>query len=225
VLVIILHFTGRLFRNRYGKVQGWLTTTGLIIYILACMIMAAGTFSGRFRFKTERYEVRIGGLHPDLEGLRIVHISDLHLASYYHHAHKLAEAVDIINSEEPDLILNTVTSSHSAGGKQQARYYPLGFASRLGSFAVAGNTRLRDLSSHYSEAERANNVLLINRFTEASGYTMLNDENIIIRKDSAKIMLAGVTTLGRFPDIHYGDVDRPLKVQKTPICFTAGSRP
>ncbi len=212
LLLILLHFTGRFFRNRYGKVQGWLTTAGIIIYLLACVIMAAGTFSGRFRYVTERYEVTVGGLHPDLEGLRIVLISDLHLASYYHHPHKLAEAVEIINNEEPDLILNT-GDFVTFGWREYDRHDTILSASRsrLGNFAVAGNHDFGTYHPYYSEAERANNVLQINRFAEASGYSMLNNENVIVRKDSARIMLAGVITLGRFPDIVHGDVNKALE--------------
>ena len=212
ILLIILHFTGRFFRNRYGQVQGWLTTSGIIIYVLACFIMATGTFSGRFRYITERYEVKVRDLHPDLEGLRIVLISDLHLASYYHHPHKLAEAVEIINSEEPDLILNT-GDFVTFGWREYDRHDTILCASqsRLGNFAVAGNHDFGTYHPNFSEAERANNVLLINRKAEASGYTMLNDKNVPVRKDSAIIMLAGVTTLGRHPDIRYGDIDRALK--------------
>ncbi len=211
-LLIILHFTGRLLRNRYGRVQGWLTTYGMIIYLLACVIMMAGTLSGRFRFKTERYEVTIKGLHPDLEGLRIVLISDLHLASFYHHPYKLAEAVEIINSEDPDLILNT--GDFVTFGWREADSFDTILSasrSRLGNFAVAGNHDFGTYHPYFSEAERANNVLLINRFAMASGYRMLNDENVIVRKDSARIMLAGVTTVGRFPDIVHGDLSKALK--------------
>ncbi len=212
MLLIILHFTGRFFRSRFRIVQGWLTTSGILIYILAVVIMTAGTFAGRFRFKTERYEVIVNGLHPDLEGLKIVLISDLHLASYYHHPHKLAEAVGIINNEDPDLILNT-GDFVTFGWREYDRHDTILSASRsrLGNFAVAGNHDFGTYHPCYSEAERANNVLHINRLAGASGYTMLNDENVIVRKDSARIMVAGVTTLGRFPDILYGDTDRALE--------------
>jgi len=44
----------------------------------------------------------------------------------------------------------------------------------------------------------------------SSGYKVLNDEHDIIDYKGAKIGLAGVTTMGRYPNIIHGDLDKAL---------------
>ena len=55
---------------------------------------------GRFNFKTENITIKIKGLEPDLEGLKIVQISDLHLTTFYHHQDLLEEVMMQINRTE-----------------------------------------------------------------------------------------------------------------------------
>ncbi len=211
ILIIFLHFTGTFFRRRTGRELRWITTTGLVVSVIIFLIIAEGTIFGRFNFRTEEYEVRIDGLKKELDGLKIVQISDLHLASFSHHREKLKNVMETINREDPDLIINTGDFVSYGWREFDRNDTILSVAkSRLGNFAVLGNHDFGTYHPHFSEAERNNNVLLISQLVRASGYTLLNDEHTYVMSGEAKIALIGVNTMGSFPDIIYGDLDKAL---------------
>ena len=107
VILDILHFTGKLIKIKNGDHIRWLTNIGLIVMIIVLIIIGLSTFYGRFNFKTEEVTINIKGLNSDLDGLRIVQISDMHLPCFYNHKKLLQNVMYDINSMKPDLLLNT----------------------------------------------------------------------------------------------------------------------
>jgi predicted MPP superfamily phosphohydrolase len=211
ILLILFHFTGKAIRIRRGGYVNWLTNTGLTIAIIIFLVISSGTFYGRFNFRVENVEIKIKDLNKDLEGIRIVQISDMHLSSFYNHGKLLGEIIDEVNRLKPDLILNTgdfVTfgwrefdSSDTILSKARSLY---------GNFAVMGNHDFGTYHPFFTEADRSDNVLLINNMIRSSGYTLLNDTNTVVRIKGAKIGLIGIITKGRHPDIVHGDLRKAL---------------
>ena len=209
ILLIIFHFSGWLARRKMGGHIRILTNSGLLISILIFLVIAAGTIRGRFNFKTENLTVKIKGLKPDLEGLKIVQISDLHLTSFYHHQEVLEKVMARINELDPDLLINTgdfitigwreFSGSDTILTKSKAKY---------GNFAVMGNHDFGTYHPYFTEADRDNNVLLMNKFISSSGYKVLNNEFRIVNIGESKIALIGVTTKGSFPGIIHGDLNK-----------------
>src|SRR5665647_2816627 len=107
IILIVFHFSGWLARKKTGGHIRILTNSGLLISILIFLVSAEGTIKGRYNFKTENFTVKIKGLKPDLIGLKIVQISDLHLTSFYHHQELLEKVMIKINELNPDLLINT----------------------------------------------------------------------------------------------------------------------
>ena len=73
-----------------------------------------GTTAGRLRYRVVPVEVPITDLPPTLDGLRIVHVSDLHIGDFMPRT-ALRRAVDLINTVQPDLAVLTgdlITSAH-----------------------------------------------------------------------------------------------------------------
>lgn len=211
VIIIVFHFSGRLIRVKKGGHLRWLTNAGLIIMIVIFTIVAAGTLVGRFNFKTEFVTINIKGLHKDLDGLKIVQLSDMHLAGFYNHYEVLQQVMEQVNSYKPDLILNTgdfVTFGWREFDDcdtilRKAR-------SRYGNFAAMGNHDFGTYHPDFTEADRANNVLLLNKMVKASGYKVLNDENSVVEIGKAKIGLIGIITKGHHPDIFHGNLDSAI---------------
>ena len=207
VIIVIFHFSGMFFRKKSSGHNRKLTNTGFSIAAVIFTVTALGTFIGRFNFKTERVDVTIEGLHEDLHGLKIVHISDLHLVSFYHHQETLEEVMNEISRLNPDLILNT-GDFINVGWREFGRVDTIlnKAMSRYGNFAVLGNHDFGTYNPHFTDADRRNNVLLINRFVSLSGYEVLNDEHIMLDIGDSKLALIGVGTMGSFPDIIHHDV-------------------
>lgn len=206
-LLCLFHFTGKLLKiMKKGHVRG-LTSAGLTISGMILLIITLGVFAGRFNFRTEEVTIEIGGLPEDLSGLRIVHISDLHLAGFYRHREKIEAVVGEINSLNPDLIVNT--GDFISYGWREFNGFDTILSkarSRYGSFGILGN---HDMGTYYPEStqeERKTIAQKVNELAEASGYIMLNDENVILSIKDSEIALIGVETSGRHPDIIHGDL-------------------
>jgi predicted MPP superfamily phosphohydrolase len=184
----------------------------LIIASTVFLAVLAGTFFGRFNFRKEEIVVNIKGLHPDLCGLKIVHISDLHLSSFFHHSDKLAGLMKEINELEPDLLINT-GDFVTIGWREFDRFDTIlkSVKGSYGSFAVLGNHDFGTYHPYYSDADRDNNIVMMNNLISASGYKVLNDESILIEIGKAKVSLTGIITKGRFPDIISGDLTKAIR--------------
>jgi len=211
IILIILHFSGKLVKIKYGGHKKWLTNAGIIIMVFMLSVIGLGTFSGRFNFKTEAITVNIKGLNQDLNGLRIVQLSDLHLAGFYHHRHVLENMMEEINLLKPDLILNTGDFVSYGWREFNGNDTILSKAkSNFGNFAVLGNHDFGTYHPFFTEADRRNNVLIMNQLIKSSGYEVLNDEFTTIDIGHSKIALIGITTLGRHPDILHGDLGKAI---------------
>jgi len=162
-IMIVFHYTGRLVRLKTGDHIGWVTNTGISLMVAIFLIVAAGTLHGRFNFKTEEVTIAIKGLNKDLDGLKIVQLSDMHLSGFYHHKKVLQEVMEKVNTFHPDLILNT-GDFVSYGWREFDRNDTIlsKAKSRYGNFAVLGNHDFGTYDPDFSEADRENNVLLIN---------------------------------------------------------------
>ena len=210
-ILIILHFSGKLSGIKHGGHKRWLTNTGLAFMVLMLSIIGLGTLYGRFNFKTEAITIKIKGLNQDLNGLKIVQLSDLHLSGFYHHAHKLANVIEEVNSYDPDLVLNTgdfVNYGWREFGKNDTILSKA--RSRYGNFAVLGNHDFGTYHPFYTEADRENNILIMNLLVKASGYKVLNDESAVIDIGSSRIALIGVITMGRHANIIHGDLTKAI---------------
>lgn len=211
LLLIILHFTGKIMSAKKGENIKWLTNTGLVISYVMLLIIGAGTFFGKFNFKYEDVSIEVKDLHPDLEGLKIIQISDLHLAGFYHHAGMLPGVISKINSLQPDIIVNTgdfITFGWREYGRNDTVLSRS--ESRYGNFAVFGNHDAGRYHPEYTEADLRNHRLIMNNLIAASGYTVLNDEFRKIRVGRSVVGIIGVTTSGRHPDIYHGDIDEVI---------------
>jgi len=209
IMLSAFHYTGRFMRRKTGGHNRVLTNTGIILSVLFFLIIAEGTLIGKFNFKTENYTVKIKGLPGDLNGLRIVQISDLHLSCYYHNNELVQSVIENINSLNPDILINT-GDFVTFGWREFGRFDTILKISkaRYGKFAVMGNHDFGTYDPDFTEADRDNNVLIMNNKIRSSGYTLLNDEFTRLRIGNSEIAMIGVTTKGSFPDIIHGDLDK-----------------
>jgi len=209
ILLIVFHFSGWLARWKTGGHIRILTNSGLIISVLIFLIIAEGTLKGRFNFKTENITVKVKGLKPDLDGLKIVQISDLHLPSFFHHQKVLEKVMIKINELNPDLIINT-GDFITVGWREFSRFDTIlsKAKGKYGNFAVMGNHDFGTYDPYFTDADKDNNVLLMNKFIASSGYRVLNDEFAMVNIGESRIAMIGVRTKGSFPGIIHSDLKK-----------------
>ena len=207
IIIIITHLIGKFLKR-----NTWLTNAGLTISSLFFLIIAIGAFFGRFNVKIDNVEIKMDGLHNDLNGFRIVQISDLHLASFYRHEKFLSECVNRINGCNPDLLINT-GDFVSYGWREFNNFDTILSKAhgKYGNFAILGNHDFGTYNSSLTETDKKNHILQINQKIKSSGYFILNDEHTIVNVKNAKIGIIGVTTMGRHPNLYHGNIDSALK--------------
>jgi uncharacterized protein len=211
IILDILHFSGKLARIKKGDHIRLLTNAGLIIMIIILSIIGLSTFHGRFNFKTEEVTIKIKGLNRDLDGLKIVQLSDIHLPCFYKHRKLLQKVIYDINSIKPDLILNTgdfIDFGWREFGKNDTILSKA--KSRYGNYAILGNHDVGTYDPFFTEADRDNNILIMNNLIKASGYQVLNDEFKIVDIAKARIALIGIVTKGRHPHMIHGDLGKAI---------------
>ncbi len=209
MLTSFFHYTGKLLRIRKGGHLRWLTQSGFVISFIIFSVIAFGTFIGKFNFRIEKITIKIKGMDKELDSLRIVQISDLHLAGFYKHHNRLQKAIDEVNSYSPDLIINT-GDFVSYGWREfdSCDTILIKEKSRFGNFAIPGNHDAGTYFPGSSETDRKSIALKINELITASGYNVLNNEYVILNIKDARIALIGVETYGRHPDIIHGDLKK-----------------
>jgi uncharacterized protein len=86
-----------------------------------------------------RLDIPVVGLHPDLDGLRIAHLADLHVGAPGFNAHTLRRAVDMTRDEAPDLICLSGDLRSRLRGDRPLRRQLRRLDAPHGSYAVLGN--------------------------------------------------------------------------------------
>ena len=210
-ILAICHFIGVLVRVKRGGHIRWLTNSGIILMALIISIITIGTLHGRFNFKTEKVTIRVKGLKKDLDGIRIVQLSDLHLASFYHHPKLLQKVMLEVNALKPDLILNTGDFVSYGWREFDGNDTILVKAkSKYGNFAVMGNHDFGTYDPDFNQTDRDSMAVIMNRLIQSSGYKVLNDEYSIVNIGNAKIGLIGLITMGRHPNMLHGNLDKAV---------------
>ncbi len=211
IIFILFHYYGVLSHRRTGGHSRKMTNTGLIIASLIFLVVLNGTLFGRFNFKTDNYDIKIQGLKSDLNGLKIVHISDLHLSSFHHQRNLILKVMNEINKQDPDIIINTGDFVTIGWREFNGFDTILSVAKgRYGNFAVLGNHDEGTYNPFFTEADKTDNFLLMNKFVTSSGYRVLNDESAFVKKGRALISISGITTKGRFPKTIPGNLGKAI---------------
>mgnify|MGYP002621681473 CR=1 FL=1 len=170
-----------------------------------------GLVIGKYLYKVQRVKLKSNRLPESFKGFKIVQISDFHAGSF-DWFEQVKEGMEKINELEPDLIVFTGDLVNN----RTAEVLPFqelwtNLKAKHGKFAVLGNHDYGDYVPWESEQERQENLELMFRFYEDTGFKLLMNENKLIEIEGQKIALAGVENwgTGRFPK--YGKINEALE--------------
>ncbi|HUJ39826.1 MAG TPA: metallophosphoesterase [Candidatus Acidoferrales bacterium] len=139
--------------------------------------------------EVSRFRVPIAGLGRELDGLRIVHLTDIHHGLYFS-AEALVAAVELANSLDADVVALTGDYvSYSRNFAHSAAEILGGLRARRGVFAVLGNHDFRVGAD------------LITRALRRSGIAVLRNRHTVIRAGGAQLHVAGVDDLWYKPNL------------------------
>jgi predicted MPP superfamily phosphohydrolase len=125
-------------------------------------------------------ELALPGLPPELDGLRIAHLSDFHLGVPSHGAHAVERAVDWTAERRPDLVAITGDLLTHPRGERRLRE----LVGRLPTpaFAVLGN---HDVAIARDPQARASNL------RELEPAILLRDEGVLLELRGKRVWIAG----------------------------------
>lgn len=126
-------------------------------------------------------DIRLRNLHPDMEGLKVLVISDVHCGSFVS-PRALEDVFRRVMTLQPDLIVlagDLVTSQVSDFDGYSEAFTAL--EADLGVFGVLGN------HDHYTEDTDALRSLI-----DATGVRVLHNSQVVLQRGNGKIILAGV---------------------------------
>jgi predicted MPP superfamily phosphohydrolase len=140
-----------------------------------------GFAAGRLRYKIERVDVPVANLPPELDGLRIAQLSDIHIGDYMPPL-EIRRAVEMANSLQPDISFVTGDFVSSEGDPLDVCINELSrLCAPLGVWGCNGNHEI--YAGVEDDAERL--------FHE-KGMRLLRARNEIIEHNGARFNLIGV---------------------------------
>ena len=173
---------------RFRKAFLW----GCLSLLVPPLAIAWGALAERNMFRVRKIEIACGMLPEAFDGYRIIHISDIHARSFEGREKRVQKAVDRMNALEADMIAfsgDLITTSpdelRTIGGILG------GLKAEDGIFSVLGNHDYSMYSDMGEEGRRMALEELMERQRDM-GWTLLMNENRIIRRGTDSVAVVGV---------------------------------
>jgi len=217
VIYIMVRLVGLAAHFRAGyRPYGIAALVLVVIWIFAAVY---GNVYGRFRHEVKQVQLTFSNLPAGFDGLRIVHISDLHLDGWTGHEKELQQRVDEINALQPDIICFT-GDLVSMSPNELKPFVPI--LRQLGTnspgkrgavYSVLGNHDYFPYARIGTRAREAAVKKLIRMEREELGWTVLLNESDIIRRGNDSIAILGCEnqSVGAHPVIQRGNLRKTLK--------------
>jgi predicted MPP superfamily phosphohydrolase len=170
-------------------------------------IPAYGAVAARSRKVVERVIIPIAGLPPQLDGLTIVQMSDIHSGLFMRES-LMKEYVEVANSLNPDIV--ALTGDFVATKNSQVAPFVRATSALKAKYGVYGCLGNHDL---FTDSDQ----LIESGFTE-NGFKLLRGSSEIIDVGGAKLNIIGVDYIGFDPKIRgLDDALRPVATGGTTI--------
>ncbi len=192
-------------RNLYPRESRHiLAKCGLVVSLFFTGLIAWGILFGRYDYTIEPVEIVFDNLPPAFDGYKIAQISDVHAGSYAGAVKHFGKAADMVNAQNPDLIVFTGDMVNNFADEA----YPLvpifsKLEAKDGKYAILGN---HDYGGYYkwkTSADSVSNHADLERYIGMMGFVLLNNQSVVISRDSLnRIALIGVENWGmqeRYP--------------------------
>ena len=210
IIISILYFTNYIFSVTESMVI--IPLVGLLSGFLPFFVIIYSIFKAAYRFKVYHHTISFKNLPQPFNGLKIVHISDIHLGSFNYRYHVLDEAVKKINHLQADYIF--LTGDLVNNFNWELRGWENVFKqlkAKKKKVAVLGNHDYGDYSKWDSLNDKKENFKGIKKFISDINFTLLLNEALIVEENQEKIAIIGVENWGKPPFKKYGDLKKAMK--------------
>lgn len=210
IIITILYFTNYVFSENESLII--VPFIGLFSGFLPFFVIIYGVFRTLYRFKIHHISIKFEALPQNFDGLRIVHISDLHLGSFNFRYHILDRAITMINHLKPDFIFFTGDLVNNYAWELRGWGNVLNqLSATKGKYAVLGNHDYGDYSQWESPEDKQTNFEAIKQFYKEIGFKLLLNTSESIEIKNETIAIVGVENWGNPPFKQYGNLQKALK--------------
>ncbi|MDD2793000.1 MAG: metallophosphoesterase [Sediminibacterium sp.] len=166
-------------------------------------------FVNKYNYQVKKHTLRFPNLPKAFDGLKLVHISDIHSGSFQDPT-AVTRGVNLILQQQPDLILFTGDLVNDRATEMD-EYKTIFSALKapMGVYSTLGNHDYGDYVQWPGAEAKAANLDALKQVHDDMGWKLLMNEHQVLEKDGEKIALLGIENWGakgRFPK--YGKMDQ-----------------
>lgn len=192
-------------RRNYGNII-WLPFAAGAIYIIMY-----GFIVGFGKLEVKHLDLYFDDLPEAFDGYRIVHFSDAHVGSFqYDKKAILQRDIDSINAQKADMVVFT-GDIQNMQPDELLPVMPLlsKVKAKDGVYSVLGNHDYSIYIDATEDVKKANIKATVDR-EQQIGWTVLRNDNRVIRRDADSLVIAGEENGGRKPSPKLADLEKSL---------------
>jgi len=190
----------------------FLSQVGLTLGAIPLLSLTYGMIRNAYRYRVHTIPIKIKDLPQELDGLRIVQISDVHSGSFTF-KEPIKHGIELINNLQADLVFFTGDLVNSVASEMEP-YMDL-FAqiqSKNGIYSIVGNHDYGDYHDWDSSKEKIGNFERLKSIHKEMGWTLLLNENRIVNIHDQEVAIIGVENYSAHPRFQrYGDLSTAYK--------------
>ncbi len=180
----------------------FMSSLGLLLGGAPLALLSYGIVRNAYRYQKTRKLVPVEGLPTALEGLKIIHISDIHSGSWTRTA-AVQQAIDMINAEQADLVCFTGDLVNNEA-KEMEPFEDMfkQISAKYGVFSILGNHDYADYIPWESPEAKQANMEALYAVHRRMGWDLLRDEHRMLDINGQQLCVIGVENWSaamRFP--------------------------
>ena len=171
-----------------------------------------GALFGTENFKVRETTILSKDLPQGFENYRIVQISDIHCGSWAGNPQALQKAVDIINAQQPDLIVFTGDLVNNIATELD-EFMPVlsQLKAKDGVYSVLGNHDYAMYIPWESPEKKEENLNALKQKQADMNWNLLNNRHVKLYQNGDSIALIGVENSGRPPFPNYAKLPEAME--------------
>jgi len=189
----------------------FLSQLGLALAAIPFTSILYGMVKGRFNFRITHEKLSFPHLPDAFNGFKIVQISDIHIGSFIGHENQVKKAIELVNEQNPDLILFTGDLVNNFTEELNG-WIPIlsNLKAKYGKLSILGNHDYGDYFEWKNDAEKTQNLNNLKKAHTDIGFRLLLNESEPIEINNSKIGLIGVENWGLPPFPQYGNLKEAM---------------
>jgi len=215
-LYLILYQVSSVFKLKVLKIKlnklNYLIKIGFILTTIPLILIIYGMNIGLFNFKIYQENIYFQNLPNAFDGLKIVLLSDIHIGGFYGHEDEVIKAINMVNSQNPDLIVFTGDMVSNYAEELDGWQTILSkLKAKEGMFSILGNHDYGDYYKWKNAEDKISDSEKIKKLQKSIGFRLLLNESETLSKDGDTIAIIGVENFGRPPFFQYCDLNKAMK--------------